>query len=170
LTAVTKRLNATGTPLLSRIPIIKSFFSGTNYELVKSELLILINITIFRPYDILTGKNFTTEKLCNIEPQFPETCLFDNLRDPVTRFFFKERVQQAELTNNYLDHAETEVTFRFNPNGRRLHKPDEKPLKKTVTKRRKRVPKDKLKSIVAKEENPLKAVPAAQDSISSRIR
>lgn len=160
LTAVTKRLNATGTPLLSRIPIIKSFFSGTNYELVKSELLILINITIFRPYDILTGKNFTTEKLCNIEPQFPETCLFDNLRDPVTRFFFKEKVQQAELTNNYLDHAETEVTFRFNPNGRRLHKPDEKPLKKTVTKRRKRVPKDKLKSIVAKEENPLKAAPA----------
>jgi general secretion pathway protein D len=82
------------TPPLSRIPIIGWFFKKKSQTTLKSTLMIFIQPTIIKPrigggMDPYTQKKlqYAQQKECNFEEEI-EGANFENLKDPITRFFF----------------------------------------------------------------------------------
>ncbi len=91
-----------GTPLLSRIPIIGWFFKNRRSRALKENLTVFISPTIIMP-NLRGGIHQHAKDYIGLAKQYAtEGSLFDSLRDPVTRWFFKTGVPVAELTDEFV--------------------------------------------------------------------
>jgi general secretion pathway protein D len=86
------------TPLLGKIPIIGWFFKNEQKNLQKNDLLILISPTVIEPR--LKGgiNSYTNQKLALAKTNIDDALCFENLRDPITRWFFKPDPKVGQRT------------------------------------------------------------------------
>ncbi len=84
------------TPILGDIPILGWFFKGRNSETTKTNLTVFIQPIIIHPY-LRSGVSPETQKYVNFAKASAEQGdLFDSVKDPVTRIFFKADTQDTE--------------------------------------------------------------------------
>lgn len=97
-------INTTKVPILGDIPIVGWLFKQETKQRVKNNLLILIAPTIIKPR--LKGgiDPYTCKKLEYAENELDEHLVFENLRDPITRWFFKPDITRAQRTIDAYTH------------------------------------------------------------------
>lgn len=77
------------TPILSKIPIIGYFFKNRSNDVAKTNLTVFISPTIIEPR-LRSGVDEYTKQYINLSKSYArEGVLFDSLRDPITRWFFR---------------------------------------------------------------------------------
>lgn len=89
LVKISDQIVENDTPFLSRIPLFGWFFKRRSKTKIKTNLMIFISPKIIKPrlgggYD-----PYTHSKLCLAENNLQESSNFEDLRDPITRWFFK---------------------------------------------------------------------------------
>lgn len=90
------------TPILGQIPLIGWLFKRRSSREVKTNLTVFISPTIIEPR-LRGGVSEYTKDYINVAKQYAyEGDLFDNLRDPITRFFFKPTGEGAETVDDFL--------------------------------------------------------------------
>lgn len=105
------------TPILSRIPILGTFFKNKKQRRSRSNLTVFIAPTVIRPQrpsDEALMNAFTKHKAAYTKDLLgEENKNFEELRDPVTRLFFRpaQTEEQLQETNSFL----TGEIFKKNP-------------------------------------------------------
>lgn len=95
------------TPILSKIPILGWLFKRKNKEITQTSLTIFISPTIIQP-KLRGGVGEYTKAYVDVAKDYSrQGALFDNLRDPVTRWFFKVDSDAVDTTNDFLAKDET---------------------------------------------------------------
>jgi general secretion pathway protein D len=100
------------TPLLSKIPILGWFFKRRQDANIKTDLTVFVRPTIIQPR--LRGGigAYTTDYISVARDYAREGMLFDSLRDPITRWFFKTGVDADDALRVFLDqNLEKEKVF-----------------------------------------------------------
>jgi general secretion pathway protein D len=101
-----ENISVNQTPLLSKIPLIGWFFKAEEKNLQKNNLLIFIAPVIIEPRLRGGVEQFTQQKLAYAQSNLEDALCFENLRDPITRWFFKPDVTFAERTiDSYRKHS-----------------------------------------------------------------
>lgn len=80
---------STGTPLLEKIPLIGWFFKQRSTELRKTSLTVFISPTILQPRTRKSSGRYTKDYLKTVKEDVQAGILFDDMRDPITRWFFR---------------------------------------------------------------------------------
>jgi general secretion pathway protein D len=108
------------TPLLGRIPIIGWFFKQENQATVKTNVSVFIIPTIVEP-KIRAGMNKYTRDKVDQGYTLDETEIFSQLRDPVNYLFFSPEAQSpsAELMEEYLSESKGDWVQRNKTRGSR---------------------------------------------------
>lgn len=107
LTKINDTESQIGVPILSRIPIIGNLFKGSGKTKERSNLAIFIHPTIIDP-KLRSGLNlYTSNKVTTTEDLIHSTELFSSLKDPITRFYFKDKQgeKSIDLFNKYYEHS-----------------------------------------------------------------
>lgn len=120
----------TGTPFLSRIPLIGTLFSGKNKTVTKTNIAIFISPTIVQP-KLRGGLNvYTADKIRKCRRDVDEQAIFNEMRDPITRIFFNVDGRSDKLLRDYLsavdnppDAAQIQTSFERRQLARRVRKP-----------------------------------------------
>lgn len=95
LTRVDTSVEQLETPLLGRIPIIGWLFKDRTNTTNKNNLTVFISPTIIEPR-VRGGVSTYTQHHVQLAKSYSrEGMLFDNLRDPITRWFFRTRTDDA---------------------------------------------------------------------------
>ena len=95
LTRVDTTVEQLETPLLGKIPIIGWFFKDRTNTTNKNNLTVFISPTIIEPR-VRGGVSTYTKNHVQLAKSYSrEGMLFDNLRDPITRWFFKTQKDDA---------------------------------------------------------------------------
>lgn len=98
------------TPILSQIPIFGWLFKRRNARNIKTNLTVFISPTIVEPR-LRSGVGEYTIDHLNVAQRYSQDGeLFDGLRDPITRFFFKEPDNDKKLVRDFLEKDEFKVT------------------------------------------------------------
>ena len=98
LTRVDTTVEQQQTPLLGNIPIIGWFFKDRTNTTAKNNLTVFISPTIVMPR-AREGVNYYTTKHVQLAKNYSaDAMLFDNLRDPITRWFFKTQANDANAS------------------------------------------------------------------------
>jgi len=108
LTKINDTESEVGVPLLSHIPIIGNFFKGSGKKKERSNLAIFIHPTIIDP-KLRSGLNlYTNNKVATAEDTIKSTDLFSSLKDPITRFYFKDKPgeQSIDLFKKYYEDSQ----------------------------------------------------------------
>lgn len=93
----------TETPLLSKIPILGNFFKKSAGDDTQVSLMVFISPTIISPR-VRGGIGSYTEDYINISKQFAQDGgLFDALRDPVTRWYFKAGINADTELDKFVE-------------------------------------------------------------------
>ncbi|QQR63337.1 hypothetical protein IPH67_02600 [bacterium] len=117
LTNLTQNANDNKTPFFEKIPIIGSlFFKGKNQQVTKNNLTVFICPTIIQP-QFRKGLGDYTKNCIELNQRFVEQAgLFDKTKDPITRWFFKNDINQgsgntvfSEFINRQVDPAKGTV-------------------------------------------------------------
>lgn len=87
-------------PILGKIPILGWFFKRKNKEVRKNNLTVFISPTIIEPR-LREGINQYTQDYINVAKDYSRGDLFDSLKDPITRWFFKEEVNSAQALDAF---------------------------------------------------------------------
>jgi general secretion pathway protein D len=91
-----------GVPILSKIPIIGTFFSNKERTTNKNNLVIFITTKIIGTGDELT-QDYTQNKAESVRKILQEAdCLTNNDRDPIYRWFFKESIEPIDTINQFI--------------------------------------------------------------------
>jgi general secretion pathway protein D len=77
------------TPFLSQIPLLGWFFKRRNKTRIRTNLMVFICPKIIKPRVGGGFDDFTKNKLCFAENDLQDSSNFEDLRDPITRWFFK---------------------------------------------------------------------------------
>lgn len=94
------------TPILSDIPIIGWFFKQRNKEALTTSLTVFISPTIL-PAKLRGGVGEYTESYVGVAKNYSrQGHLFDNLRDPITRWFFVNSSEAEVIADDFLDQVE----------------------------------------------------------------
>jgi general secretion pathway protein D len=96
LTRVDTTVEQLETPLLAKIPIIGWMFKNRTNTTNKNNLTVFISPTIIEPRIRGGIGAYTKNQVQLIKSYSREGMLFDNLRDPITRWFFKAQRDDAE--------------------------------------------------------------------------
>lgn len=88
----------TNTPFFARIPLIGWFFKGRSYEYAKTNITLFVSPTVISPKKRAVSTKKTADKIC--ESQEVNRKEFFDMRDPVSRIFFKSH--NHDLFNQYL--------------------------------------------------------------------
>lgn len=89
LSSVTNNTSGSETPGIAKIPVIGWLFKRKQGRVGENNLTVFISPTIIEPR-LRKGVSEYTQNYINMTNQFNrETDLFDNVRDPITRWFFK---------------------------------------------------------------------------------
>lgn len=97
LTRVDTVIEQLETPLLGRIPLIGWLFKDRTNTTNKSNLTVFISPTIIEPRIRGGVGNYTKNHVQLVKSYAREGMLFDNLQDPITRWFFKTQKDDAEV-------------------------------------------------------------------------
>jgi general secretion pathway protein D len=96
LTRVDSATSQNQVPLLARIPIIGWLFKNRDSEVDKNNLTVFISPIIIEPR-LRAGVGEYTKQYVQLTKNYvKEGMLFDGLRDPITRWFFKPQAVNAE--------------------------------------------------------------------------
>lgn len=98
------------TPILSKIPILGWFFKNRRGNNAKTNLTVFISPTIIEPRLRSGVGQYTIDHLGIAQQYTKEGELFDNLHDPITRFFFKDPDDDGKLVRDFLAKDEFKVT------------------------------------------------------------
>jgi hypothetical protein len=99
--------SATETPLLGRIPIIGYFFKNRGGTTADTNLTIFLCPTVVRPRLRRGGVDRYTRDYVKLTKKYAqEGMLFDTLKDPVTRWFFKTESEVVDTVNDFLSDDE----------------------------------------------------------------
>jgi len=145
------------TPLFSKIPILGWFFKQKRKVKQRNNLIIFISPTIIQPRPKGGTDPFTDRKLSYAQDNLDESVCFENLRDPITRWFFKPDPFYAEDTiNDYKKRTLQDQygsTNQSNNSPRILEQSGNKKYAQTVC----TTNANNIKELVKDEENPLLA-------------
>jgi Flp pilus assembly secretin CpaC len=97
----------TGTPILSRIPFIGSFFSSKSRQNTINNIAIFICPTIVHPK--LRGglQAYTSDKIRKARRDTDDLLIFGETRDPITRLFFRNQQRSGDdVLRNYLSEVD----------------------------------------------------------------
>jgi general secretion pathway protein D len=98
LTRVDTTVEQQQTPLLGNIPIIGWFFKDRTNTTNKNNLTVFISPTIVMPRSRDGVSYYTTKHVQLAKNYSSDAMLFDNLRDPITRWFFKTQANDAQAS------------------------------------------------------------------------
>lgn len=98
LTRVDTTVEQQQTPLLGSIPIIGWFFKDRTNTTNKNNLTVFISPTIVMPRSRDGVSYYTTKHVQLAKNYSSDAMLFDNLRDPITRWFFKTQANDAQAS------------------------------------------------------------------------
>jgi general secretion pathway protein D len=87
-------------PVLGKIPVLGWFFKRKSKDVVKNNLTVFISPTIVEPR-LRQGINEYTQDYINVAKDFSRGDLFDSLKDPITRWFFKEEIDSAKALDEF---------------------------------------------------------------------
>lgn len=105
LTETDQTDSITETPILGKIPIIGSLFSGKNRTTTKTNIAIFICPTIVHP-KLRGGLNvYTADKIRKARRDIDDFVIFGDTKDPITRLFFKTAEPPDQVITNYLSQA-----------------------------------------------------------------
>lgn len=95
LTRVDSAVDQLETPILGKIPIIGWFFKNRTNTTYKNNLTVFISPTIIEPRLRGGVTSYTKHHVQLAKSYSREGMLFDNLRDPITRWFFRTQTDDA---------------------------------------------------------------------------
>lgn len=98
LTRVDTTVEQQQMPLLGNIPIIGWFFKARTNTTNKNNLTVFISPTIVMPRSRDGVSYYTTKHVQLAKNYSSDAMLFDNLRDPITRWFFKTQTTDAQAS------------------------------------------------------------------------
>ncbi len=101
----------TETPVLGQIPLLGYFFKSRSSDSPEENLTVFIRPTIIMP-KLRGGMGDYTQKYIKLTRQYTkEGLLFDSLKDPVTRWYFKPEVKLEESIDDFIaaDESKTEL-------------------------------------------------------------
>ncbi len=116
LTTLTEQETNTRIPILADIPIIGPLFQQNNRIISEINLLILIAPTVIQPKVRGGVELYTREKISSGFDAFEVQSVLGSPRDPVTRWFFKNRgsiEDSKEMANVYLSQARGDFVREF---------------------------------------------------------
>lgn len=153
LTRVDSSASQNETPLLGRLPLIGWLFKNRTAEIDKNNLTVFISPIIIEPR-LRGGVSQYTKEYVQLAKSFSyEGMVFDNLRDPITRWFFKPQAQTAAAPlDEFVSQDEYDAPTIFD-----TRKEDKKTLTRAEppSKPKDDTKSDDLKSLVGNlEENP----------------
>ena len=123
LTTLAEIENNYSIPILSRIPLIGSFFQFNSRTVERQNLLVIMAPTVVDPKIRGGMTTFTTSKVTRGYEIFENKSVLGSPRDPITRTFFKNQLVDAkETTYNYLSGAQGDYVKEFKNSGRRKRK------------------------------------------------
>jgi Flp pilus assembly secretin CpaC len=93
----------TETPVLGKIPIIGWFFKAKNSDVTRQNLTVLIAPIIVQPRLRSGVGEYTRDYLQVAKKYVKEGMLFDTLRDPITRWYFKSDTYSKEVTDLFVE-------------------------------------------------------------------
>ena len=103
LITLNETINQNQTPFLSKIPLLGWFFKQNQKLKIKNNLMIFISPRIMYPRIKGGAGTYTQDKLCFAKNELSEELVFESLRDPITRWFFKPNLEYADqIVNDYL--------------------------------------------------------------------
>ncbi len=157
------------TPILSKIPLIGWLFKSVSKITTKDSLMVFICPSVIKPHKVGGMSESTVSKYEIAAGQVHEGRLFDQIKDPITRWFFKS---PALSIDDMVDDYRTEAFFSERPYHAKLAQPEPPQPGKKRKSRIKRFEQenkneaiakqvgtaedDKLKKLVAYQDNPLK--------------
>lgn len=98
LTRIDTTVEQQQTPVLGNIPILGWFFKGRTNTTNKNNLTVFISPTIVMPRARDGASYYTTKHVQLAKSYSSDAMLFDNLRDPITRWFFKTQADDANAS------------------------------------------------------------------------
>lgn len=120
------------TPILSKIPILGWFFKDKSSEISKTNLTVFISPTIIIP-QLRGGVGEYTHDYIQLAKQYSkEGQLFDTLRDPITRWFFKSDTDIFKAAEKFVaqDELMTEYDYKAQPTDKAKNKSTSRRKKK----------------------------------------
>lgn len=91
------------TPILGDIPILGWFFKQKNRDILTTSLTVFISPTIIQP-KLRGGIGEYTKSYVEVAKNYNrQSGLFDNLRDPITRWFFKAESEAGVIAADFLE-------------------------------------------------------------------
>lgn len=125
------------TPILSKIPILGWFFKKRQGRVIKNNLTVFISPTIIYPR-IRSGVSEYTRDYIQVSKNYAsESNLFDSLKEPITRWFFKTGADAAEVLDDFMAKDTTQTPAQ----------------KKEILKLKQQEQRD-LKTLIQNDENP----------------
>lgn len=106
LTRIDTAVDRLETPLLSKIPIIGWFFKERTNTINKNNLTVFISPTIIEPRVRGGIGTYTKNQVQLAKGYAREGMLFDNLRDPITRWFFKTQADAESTIDDFISQDE----------------------------------------------------------------
>lgn len=98
-------------PVLGKIPILGWFFKRRSNNTRKNNLTVFISPTIVEPR-LREGINEYTQDYINIAKDYAQGDLFDSLKDPITRWFFKDPIPTADVLDKFSEKDENLASRR----------------------------------------------------------
>ena len=137
----TTQVSKRSVPFFESIPIIGNFFASRSKDAIKAKLYIVVRITVCEPQKTghmnkmtQTASNYIVDKLAEVENNF------DNLKDPVTRWFFNSGRYETqseyfeekidEMPKN--DYGVSEVEYKTAHTGQKILNSARDPKKMTI--------------------------------------
>lgn len=116
LTRLRENIAQTEVPLLGQIPIVGWLFKNVEKVKTKNNLVVLICPTIIKPRIIGGSDSFSERKLAFAKDDLDTHLAFENLRDPITRWFLKpEPCFSSSVIKNYTEQVTTQIEGSTTP-------------------------------------------------------
>lgn len=153
LTQIVSNEAATETPLLAKIPLLGWLFKSNGLNFKKTNLAVFISPTVINPKLRGGQTKYTADKVNGAYQDMNDGQVFDNLRDPITRWFFKDgRDSHKSMLTGYVHDAAPNKFIPFDEPAD-IQEPAEM------------IETNKLKKLLAEEKNPLEKVNPAPDNM-----
>lgn len=165
LTRVDTSIEQLETPILGKIPIIGWFFKDRTNTTNKNNLTVFISPTIIEPR-IRGGVSTYTQHHVQLAKSYSrEGALFDNLRDPITRWFFKTKTDNDDAATD-LDDFLAQDEF-IAPTIFDVHKEKKQYVSDETNKKNNEVPRSE-KTNIAENKTSVKSNPTATPISNSK--
>ncbi|MFA6066545.1 MAG: secretin N-terminal domain-containing protein [Candidatus Babeliaceae bacterium] len=142
----------TETPILGQIPLVGWFFRNKTKTTVKNNLGIFICPTIVEPKLREGQKKYTGDKIKYSYSTIGESATYDNIRDPITRFFFMSGDKSETTLTQYLADSK-EGSYNFESQEREILEP--KKIKTSINTETPTEEDRALKALLKDEKNPI---------------